>query len=121
MSKNLEDKLKEIADKLCTPKNEILYNVTLEEVNSYLNESAKQGYELCKKEYEEKLRWIPVEEKLPDIDSDYPNFSVEVHVKNTEESYVIAYYYFNEERWCFNNNSIENILKDLKDNDNLYF
>lgn len=67
MSKNLEDKLKEIADKLCTPKNEILYNVTLEEVNSYLNESAKQGYELCKKEYEEKLRWIPVEEKLPPL------------------------------------------------------
>ena len=66
MSKNLEDKLKEIADKLCTPKNEILYNVTLEEVNSYLNESAKQGYELCKKEYEEKLRWIPVEERLPE-------------------------------------------------------
>jgi hypothetical protein len=31
MLRNLEDKLKEIADKLCTPKNEILYNVTLEE------------------------------------------------------------------------------------------
>ena len=25
------------------------------------------GYELCKKEYEEKHRWIPVEEKLPEI------------------------------------------------------
>ena len=25
------------------------------------------GYELCQKEYEEKLRWIPVEEKLPEI------------------------------------------------------
>ena len=62
-----------------------------------------------KKEYEEKLRWIPVEEKLPEIDPDYQNFSVEVHVKNTEQSYVIAYYYFNEERWCFNNNSIDNV------------
>ena len=24
------------------------------------------GYDICKKEYEEKLRWIPVEEKLPE-------------------------------------------------------
>ena len=62
MSKTLEEKLKKIADKLCTPKNEILYNVTLEEVNLYLQESAKQGYELCQKEYEEKLRWLQVEE-----------------------------------------------------------
>ena len=62
-----------------------------------------------KKEYEEKLRWIPVEEKLPGIDPDYPNFSVEVHVKNTEQSNVIAYYYFNEKRWRFVNNSIDNV------------
>ena len=27
----------------------------------------KSGYECCQKEYEEKLRWIPVEEKLPKI------------------------------------------------------
>ena len=26
----------------------------------------KKGFELCQKEYEEKLRWIPVEEKLPE-------------------------------------------------------
>ena len=25
------------------------------------------GYEICKKEYEEKLRWIPIEEKLPPL------------------------------------------------------
>lgn len=69
----------------------------------------KDGYDFCKQEYEEKLRWIPVEEKLPEIDSDYPNFSVEVHVKNTEQSHVIAYYFFNEKRWCFDNNSIDNV------------
>ena len=105
----LNVKIKLIADNLCTPKNEILQKVTLLDVNKYLQNAAHKGYELCQKEYEEKLRWIPVEEKLPDIDSDYPNFSVEVHVKNTEQSYVIAYYYFNEERWCFNNNSIDNV------------
>lgn len=27
----------------------------------------QNGYEQCQKEYEEKLRWIPVEEKLPEI------------------------------------------------------
>ena len=69
----------------------------------------KDGYDFCKQEYEEKLRWIPVEEKLPEIDSDYPNYSVEVHVKNTEQSHVIAYYFFNEKRWCFDNNSIDNV------------
>ena len=100
MSKNLEDKLKEIADKLCTPKNEILYNVTLEEVNSYLNESAKQGYELCKKEYEEKLRWIPVGEKLPEIDESLSesdlHYSITVEVMNGAK---IQSAYFNTETW----------------------
>ena len=41
----------------------------------FIKRSAFQnGYELCKKEYEEKLRWIPVEERLPEFDnSKYPN------------------------------------------------
>ena len=29
--------------------------------------SVKAGYDFCQKEYEEKLRWIPVEERLPEI------------------------------------------------------
>lgn len=62
-----------------------------------------------KKEYEEKLRWIPVEEKLPEIDQDYPDFSVEVHVKNSNQSHIVAYYYFNVKSWCFDNNSIDNV------------
>ena len=34
--------------------------------------------EKVKKEYEEKLRWIPVEEKLPEFnDSEYPNGNFE--------------------------------------------
>ena len=32
------------------------------------------GYLQCQQEYEEKLRWIPIEEKLPEFDnSKYPN------------------------------------------------
>lgn len=65
MSK-LNEKIKIIADNLCAPKNEILENVTLDLVNEYLQEAAFKGYELCQKEYEEKLRWISVEEKLPE-------------------------------------------------------
>ena len=30
----------------------------------------KKGYELCQKECEEKLRWIPVEEKVPEASPD---------------------------------------------------
>ena len=30
--------------------------------------SVKAGYDFCQKEYEEKLRWIPVEEKEPPKD-----------------------------------------------------
>lgn len=35
------------------------------EFHNYHQEAFKEGYTLCQKEYEEKLRWIPVEEKLP--------------------------------------------------------
>ena len=48
---NLEQKAKEYS-----PKSPILQIVF------------KDGYRACQKEYEEKLRWIPVEEKLPERD-----------------------------------------------------
>ena len=35
----------------------------------------QSGYELCQKEYEEKLRCIPVEEKLPERESKNWNLS----------------------------------------------
>ena len=47
-------------------------------ISSLINESTinsfEAGYEYCQKEYEEKLRWIPVEERMPD-------YGVEVFVK----------------------------------------
>lgn len=33
----------------------------------WVNKLIQTGFDLCKKEYEEKLRWIPVEEKLPPV------------------------------------------------------
>lgn len=51
-------------------------------ISSLINKSTinsfEAGYEYCQKEYEEKLRWIPVEEKLPEFnDSEYPNGNFE--------------------------------------------
>ena len=48
---NLEQKAKEYS-----PKSPILQIVF------------KDGFRACEKEYEEKLRWIPVEEKMPERD-----------------------------------------------------
>lgn len=38
------------------------------EFHNYHQEAFKEGYSLCQKEYEEKLRWIPIEEKEPPAD-----------------------------------------------------
>jgi len=51
------------------------------------------GFEDCEKEYEEKLRWIPIEEKLPEPNSDVLakgiNGRIEViHFKETQFSTV---------------------------------
>jgi len=35
-------------------------------INKSTIASFEVGYEFCKKEYEEKLRWIPISEELPD-------------------------------------------------------
>ena len=51
-----------------------LIEKAIEWLNIYSSHKTKEtdifiaGYELCQKEYEEKLRWIPVEEELPPID-----------------------------------------------------
>lgn len=39
--------------------------VSKQAFEKYAKEDFEAGYEACKKEYEEKLRWIPVEERLP--------------------------------------------------------
>ena len=55
-------------------------------------------YDLLQKEYEEKLRWIPVEEKLPEIDESLSksdlHYSISVEVMNGVK---IQSAYFNTE------------------------
>ena len=113
MSKTIEDKAQEFAEINEDNKCNYSFSYNKYDIANAFQNGAEFGYALAenriKKEYEWKLRWIPVEEKLPEIDSDYPNFSVEVHVKNTEQSHVTAYYFFNEKRWCFDNNSIDKV------------
>ena len=55
--------------------------------------SYKTGYSECKKEYEEKLRWIPVEEKLPEKMQTEPSVSkvVQVKSKNFKEPFCAFY------------------------------
>ena len=54
------------------------------------------GYELCKREYEEKLRWIPVEESKPKKDKKRveSDFSIFVLVKDIHGIPQSAYYNF---------------------------
>ena len=47
------------------------------------------GYELCKREYEEKIRWIPVEEKLPES-TKFVLCKCEV---NGRVDYIVSKYY----------------------------
>ena len=55
-----------------------------------------QGGEFVKKEYEEKLRWIPIEEKLPGKDKKRveSDFSIFVLVKDIHGIPQSAYYNF---------------------------
>lgn len=58
--------------------------------NSYSKYQAdcgyRVGYKQCQKEYEEKLRWIPVEEKLPE------SHKVEVMFKTKNGGFYFGFY-----------------------------
>ena len=42
-------------------------NFSITDSDIYDLSNIQAGYDICQKEYEEKLRWITVEEKLPEI------------------------------------------------------
>lgn len=52
------------------------------------------GYELCQKEWEEKTRWIPVEERLPNEKKKYL-------VKDLYDSIHTATFNIYSKRWSF--------------------
>lgn len=57
-----------------------------------------EGYEQCQKEHEEKLRWIPVEEKEPESfknDEDGIYYSKYLELKVTRYDYPLIGYYVN--------------------------
>lgn len=65
------------------------------------------GYELCKREYEEKLRWIPVEEKLPDISKESDIYSDVVTVREHDYYSPLAALYSHEyKQWVSYPNSV---------------
>jgi hypothetical protein len=59
----------------------------------------RAGYKECKKEYEEKLRWIPIEESLPNYKG---YFSLNLEMKFDNGTTIIGYklndnwYYFDD-------------------------
>ena len=69
-------------------------------INKSTIDSFEAGYEFCKKEYEERLRWIPIEEKLPEKIHKEPSVSkvVQVKTKRFNEPFC-AYYNYNLECW----------------------
>ena len=56
-------KLQEKAEKFA----QSLWGDCFDATPEHIEKAVVFGYELCQKEYEEKLRWIPVEEKLPPL------------------------------------------------------
>ena len=76
-----------------------LIEKAIEWLNIYSSHKTKEtdifiaGYELCQKEYEEKLRWIPVKERLPEKMQTEPSVSkvVQVKSKNFSEPFCAFY------------------------------
>ena len=69
--------------------------------------SVKAGYDFCQKEYEEKLRWIPVEEKLPDISKESDIYSDVVTVREHDYYSPLAALYSHEyKQWISYPNSV---------------
>lgn len=66
----------------------------------YSPEDVSRAFE-CGVEFAQ--RWIPVEEELPEKLENDIRFSIDVFVKSNDTGIVpsVAYYYFNEKRWCF--------------------
>ena len=62
------------------------------------------GYDICKKEYEEKLRFIPVQEKTPEKDEKRieSNFSKFVLVKDLYNVPFVAFYNFSTKDFYLN-------------------
>ena len=58
---NLEQKAFESANKAFGLIEDMTWDMD-KEFHNYHQEAFKEGYTLCKKEYEEKLRWIPIYE-----------------------------------------------------------
>ena len=77
------------------------------EFHNYHQEAFKEGYHVCQKEYEEKLRWIPVEEKLPDISKESDIYSDVVTVREHDYYSPLAALYNHEyNQWISYPNSV---------------
>ena len=80
-------KLQEKAEKFA----QSLWGDCFDATPKHIEKAVIFGYELCQQEYEEKLRWIPVEEKLPEKQGHYLVIAPKSFPKNCKV--VVAEFY----------------------------
>ena len=67
------------------------YHISKAEFENYAKTDFQAGYICCQQEYEEKLRWIPVEEKIPEKQGHYLVIAPKSFPKNCKV--VVAEFY----------------------------
>ena len=97
MSKTIEDKAQEFAEINEDKKCNYSFSYNKYDIANAFQNGAEFGYSLAenriKKEYEWKLRWIPVEEKLPEKIQKQPYITHVVQVKSTTFAEPLCAYY----------------------------
>ena len=82
-------------------------NFSISDSDIYDLSNIQAGHDICQKEYEEKLRWIPVEEKLPEISKESDIYSDVVTVKEHDYYSPLAALYSHEyKQWISYPNSV---------------
>ena len=105
----MSDLLKKATEYAKSIKVDDAYHISKAEFENYAKTDFQAGYICCQKEYEDKLRWIPVEEILPEESEEYKNFSIDVVLKdeNSDELPTYGYYNFINKQWCFYDRTIK--------------
>ena len=92
---------------------EIAHNSDNEE---WVNALIQIGADFIKKEYEEKLRWIPVEEKLPEVKKFEPNQSrfrqsEDIELKLKSGRITIGYYDIPTANFIYHDSNFDKVVE----------
>ena len=85
MKQQIEKAAEEYALKFCTEKPDEMLRISADEIRCYFRDAFNNGANFANQIWEEKTRWIPVGERLPEIrEVQYP-----IAAKYNEDSYAI--------------------------------